>query len=94
MTSLHISHTVRDFDEWLTTFNAFDDFRAANGVTSLTIRQGADDRNFVAIDLQVATTEQARTLLATLEREIWPASPLVDGTPTTHLLESVVGAAV
>src|SRR5687768_12695751 len=89
MTSLHISHRVNDFDEWLTTFNSFADFRTQGGVTAQTVRHGVDDPNVVAIDLELDTIEDARALLQRLETEIWPSSPHFTGTPTTAILETV-----
>lgn len=93
MTSLHISHRVDDFDEWLTTFNSFTDFRAQGGVTATTVRHAVDDPNLVAVDLEFDSTDQARSFLARLETEIWPNSPHLSDTPGNCILESV-GAAV
>ena len=93
MTSLHITHTVNDFDEWLATFTSFADFRAQGGVKSTTVRRGIDDPNRVAIDLEFATPDEARSFLGHLETEIWPNSPHFIGVPTTHLLE-LAGATV
>jgi hypothetical protein len=87
MTSLHCFHTVRDFDEWLATFDTFDEFRSKGGVTALTVRRGVDDPNFVIVDLGFDTTAQAKSFLERLENEIWPNSPHVTGRPTSRLLE-------
>ena len=92
MTTLHISHTVRDFDEWLTTFNSFSEFRAQGGVTGLTVRHAADDPNFVAVDLEFESVEQARSFLGRLETEIWPNAPHIDGTPATRVMNTVRAA--
>jgi hypothetical protein len=89
MTSLHISHTVRDLDEWLATFRSFDDFRAQGGVRATGVRHGVEDPNLVAVDLEFDTPEQARSFLRRLETEIWPNSPHIDSTPAVLLLESV-----
>ena len=93
MTTLHISHTVRDFDEWLATFNSFTDFRAEGGVRSLTVRHAVDDPNLVAVDLDFGTTEEARSFLTRLQTEIWPNSPHVEGEPAAQLFEKVSTAA-
>jgi hypothetical protein len=89
MTSLHISHPVSDFDEWLATFNTFGDFRAQGGVTGLTVRHATDDPNFVAVDLEFANAAEAGAFLERLETEIWPSSPLLDGQPTARILDTV-----
>ena len=93
MTSLHISHTVNDFDDWLATFNAFADFRTQGGVQTCAVRHGIEDPNYVAVDLEFDTTEQARSFLGRLQTEIWPNSPHLTGEPTTLILESA-GATV
>ena len=92
MTSLHISHTVRDFDEWVQTFQAFDDFRAEGGVKNTAVRRGTDEPNLVIVDLDFASLEAARAFLVRLETEIWPGSPHIDGRPATALLETAVAA--
>ena len=93
MTSLHITHTVRDFDEWLTAFNEFADFRAQGGVTALTVRRGVDDPAFVVVDLELDTAAQAQALLEQLQTQVWPSSPHLTGQSVARILESV-GVAV
>ena len=88
MTSLNITHGVRDFDEWLATFKSFDAFRAEGGVTACSVRHGVDDPNVVTIDLEFDTPEQARALLERLQTEIWPNNPHFSGSPTTYLLQA------
>ena len=94
MTSLHIEHRINDsLDQWLETFNSFDEVRAQGGVTALQVRHAADDPQYLAVDLEFDTAANARSFLGFLETQIWPNSPHVDGTPTARLLESVgVGA--
>jgi hypothetical protein len=93
MTSLHIFHTVHDFDDWLAAFNSFTDLRAAGGVTGVTVRHAVDDPNFITVDLEFDTSEEAVAYLARLETEIWPNSPHIDSTPTPRVMETV-GAVV
>jgi hypothetical protein len=92
MTSLNITHGVRDFDEWLTTFNSFDAFRAEGGVTACSVRHGVDDPNMVSVDLEFDTVEQARAFLGRLQTEIWPNRQHVSGTPTAHLLHGAAAS--
>lgn len=90
MTTLNITHGVRDFDEWLTTFDTFDAFRAEGGVTAYSVRRGTDDRNLVSVELEFDAAAQARAFLGRLQTEIWPNTPhLRDGTPTAYLLEAL-----
>jgi hypothetical protein len=89
MTTLHIAHDVRDFDEWLATFQSFEAFRAESGVTTSTVRRGVDDPNHVAIDLGFASAEPARAFLAHLETNVWPLALHLVGTPTRTILAEV-----
>jgi hypothetical protein len=89
MTSLHIEHPVHDLEPWLATFRSFDDFRARGGVTAVHVRHGVDDPNYIAVDLEFESVEQARAFLAQLETQIWPNAPHFDGTPTTRILETI-----
>jgi hypothetical protein len=66
--------------------------RADGGVTAIEVRNGADDPNYVAVDLEFASLEQARSFLEFLEAKIWPTAPHFSGTPTTRILERVTAA--
>jgi hypothetical protein len=92
MTSLHIFHTVRDFDSWLATFNTFDDFRTSGGVKTTTVRRGIENPDFVAVDIEFDDAERARSFLTQLETQVWPNSPHLEGRPTVHLLEAVTAS--
>ena len=89
MTSLHIEDRVNDLEPWLETFRSFDDFRAEGGVKTVRVRHGVDDPNFVAVDLEFESVEQARAFLGQLEMTIWPNSPHFEGVPTTQILETI-----
>jgi hypothetical protein len=89
MTSLHIEHPVNDLEPWLATFRSFDDFRAQGGVTAVQVRHGVDNPNYIAVDLEFESVEQARAFLAQLETQIWPNAPHFDGIPTTRILETI-----
>ena len=89
MTSLHIEHTVNDVEPWLETFRSFDDFRAEGGVQAVQVRHRVDDPNYITVDLDFDTIDKAQAFLTRLETQIWPNSPHFDGTPTTHILETL-----
>lgn len=89
MTSLHIEHSVHDLESWLETFRSFDDFRAQGGVTAVQVRHAVGDPNYIAVDLEFDTVEQARAFLGQLERQIWPNSQHFEGAPTTRILETI-----
>jgi hypothetical protein len=89
MTSLHIEHSVHDLGPWLETFRSFDDFRVRGGVKAAQVRHRVDDPNYIAVDLEFDSIEQARAFLAQLEEQIWPTNPHFDGAPTAHILETI-----
>jgi hypothetical protein len=89
MTSLHIEHSVKDLEPWLETFRSFDDFRAQGGVKTVQVRHGVDNPNYIAVDLDFASVQQARAFLGQLETKIWPNSPHFDSIPTTHILDTI-----
>lgn len=72
MPTLHIEHGITDFTEWKSAFDRFADFRAQAGVRRHTIRQPVDDTNYVVIDLDFASTEEAQAFLAALREESGP----------------------
>jgi hypothetical protein len=89
MTSLHIEHSVNNLEPWLETFRSFDNFRAEGGVTSVQVRHGVDNPNYVAVDLDFDSVEQARTFLGQLQTKIWPNTVHFEGTPTSHIFETI-----
>jgi hypothetical protein len=92
MPTLHIEHEITDFTEWKSAFNRFADFRAQAGVRRHTIRQPVDDTNYVVIDLDFDSTDEAQSFLAALRERIWSSqdnAPALVGTPQTRILETV-----
>lgn len=59
MPTLHIEHTISDFEVWQQAFERFDDARQQAGVRSHQVRRPVDDGQYVVIDLAFATVEQA-----------------------------------
>ena len=89
MTSLHIEHPVRDLEPWLETFRSFDDFRTQGGVTAVQVRHGVDNPNYIAVDLEFESVEQARSFLGQLKATVWPNNPHFEGVPTTQIFETL-----
>jgi hypothetical protein len=89
MTTIHIEHGVNELEPWLDTFRSFDDFRAEGGVKAVQVRHGVDNPNYIAVDLEFESVEQARAFLERLKTQVWPNSPHFDGTPTSLILESL-----
>jgi hypothetical protein len=92
MTTLHIEHAITDFSTWQSAFDRFEEMRQQAGVRRQTVRRPVDDDQYVVIDLEFDTAEQATALLGVLNDKIWAArdnSPALAGKPRTSILETV-----
>lgn len=90
MVTLHIEHSVSDFDTWRTAFTRFADRRRQAGVRGHVVRRPVDDQHYLSIDLEFAEVEQAVAFEQFLRNHVWadPASsPALRGTPTTSILQ-------
>ena len=96
MPTLHIEHAITDFDTWVAAFRSFGDARRSAGVRQAHVRRPIDDRQFVVIDLDFDTREEANAFLNFLETVVWqnPAnSPALKGVPRTMVLETATDVA-
>ena len=92
MTTLRIEHPISDFQVWKTAFDGFAEARANAGVRGFMIRQPVDDPQYLMVDLEFDTAEQAETFAKFLEQHVWSspaASPGLAGTPQTRILDVV-----
>ena len=90
MTTLHIEHSVTDFDLWLTAFGRFGPARAQGGVRAQRVFRPQDDPRYVLIDLDFDTPGEAQRFLRFLETTVWASrdnSPALHGTPQVRLLD-------
>ena len=90
MFTLHIEHSISDFDTWRTAFAGFADMRVRSGVLAHTIRQPIDDPAYVLIDLDFDTAAQGEFFLEILRSRVWvnrDNSPALAGAPITRILE-------
>lgn len=90
MPTLHIQHAIVDFEIWNRAFDRFADVRERSGVRSHRIRRPVDDPNYVVIDLDFATTEEAERFLEFLRTNVWANSqnaPALVGVPEARILE-------
>lgn len=97
MITLHIEHSISDFDTWKSAFDRFAQMRRESGVRRHRIARPLDDREYVVIDLDFDTTANAEGFLNFLRTRVWStreASPALVGAPTTRILESVEDAGV
>ncbi|CAN5179704.1 MAG: hypothetical protein H0V13_08495 [Nocardioidaceae bacterium] len=91
MTTLHIEHAISDFDRWLTAFQRFADARAQAGVRDHRVQRPVDDPNYVVIDLDFDTVDDAERFLGFLQTRVWSSpqnAPALVGTPQTKILQS------
>ncbi len=90
MPTLHIEHAIIDFDLWKAAFDRFAEVRQQSGVLSHRILRPIDDKQYVVVDLDFGTDEQAQRFLTFLREQVWssPANaPALVGTPQTRILE-------
>ncbi len=92
MFTLHIEHTVPDYDAWKRAFDSDPLDRRASHVRSFRVMRPVDDPDFVMIDLDFDSSESAERLRAALQ-ELWkgPAGALARD-PRSRLLETVESA--
>ncbi len=90
MTTLHIGHAISDFGVWSAAFERFADVRAAWGVRAQRVQHPVDDPNYVVIDLDFDTPDQASRFLGFLHANVWSSAsnaPALVGTPQTKILQ-------
>ena len=92
MPTLHIEHTISDFDVWTTAFGRFAEVRRNAGVRDQRIRRPIDDDHYVVIDLDFDTVDEARGMLELLRTQVWASpsdSPALVGDARARILETV-----
>ena len=90
MTTLHIEHPITDLNAWLAAFDRFAETRAKAGVQAQRVQHPVDDPNYIILDLDFTTTEEAERFLAFLKTNVWSSTdnaPALAGTPQTKLLQ-------
>jgi hypothetical protein len=90
--TLHIEHAITDLKTWLSAFGAFADARRQAGVHAERILQPIDDDNYIVVDLDFGSADQAAAFLHFLKNQVWAVpenAPALAGTPRTMLLKLV-----
>ena len=91
MTTVHIEHTVNDFDAWKAAFDSDPADRAGSGVTHYAIFRLVDDPLSVMIQLDFDSRDKADAFLTVMEG-VWKspqvASMLVTG-PRARVTECI-----
>lgn len=75
MITLRIEHPVADYNSWKVAFDSDPVDRKGSGVRRYFVFQPMDDPNYVIIDLELDTADEANALLENL-RNLWKS---VDG---------------
>jgi hypothetical protein len=92
MPSLHIEHSITDLPTWLAAFNRFHGARTNAGVRSTRVHQPVEDDQYIYIQLDFDTAEEAASFKTFLETNVWSrsaASPGLVGAPTARVLREV-----
>jgi hypothetical protein len=90
MPTLHIEHPITDFGAWNSAFARFAEARHRAGVREQRVQRPAGDPNYVVIDLDFGTRDQAEAFLRFLKTQVWGVpgnAPALAGTPKTMILE-------
>lgn len=92
MPTLYIEHAVTGFDTWRAAFDGFAEMRRRAGVRSHRVRRPIDDPDYVIVELDFDTAEEARSFLGVLTTVVWATrerSPALAGTPRTRIVVDV-----
>jgi hypothetical protein len=90
--TLHIEHPITDLRTWLGAFSRFEEVRRNAGVRAHRIRQPVDDENYIYVELDFDSVEQAKAFRGFLETTVWAspnASPALAGPPWARVLTEV-----
>jgi hypothetical protein len=93
MPTLHIEHPITDLETWLSAFNGFADARRQAGVLGESVQRPVDNPEYIVVDLDFGTVEEAEAFLGFLRDGVWAIpenAPALAGAPETMILERVV----
>lgn len=91
MPILRLEHAISDFDLWKRAFDRDPVRREESGARSHVIHRPVDDPNYIAVDLEFDTREEAERFEVALH-ELWrsaAAAPALAGKPTVRIVETV-----
>jgi hypothetical protein len=90
MTTLHIEHSIHDFEVWRSAFARLADHRRKAGVIGHRVAQPLDDPHYLSIDLDFPDAPHAEAFLEFLQTRVWSStekSPALAGAVSTRILE-------
>jgi hypothetical protein len=92
MPTLHIEHEITDLATWLGAFGRFEEAREKAGVKAQRVAQPIDDDNYIYVELDFDSVEQAESFKNFLETKVWSnpdASPALGGSARARVLTEV-----
>jgi hypothetical protein len=92
MATLHIEHPITDLETWLGAFGRFAEARTRAGVKAQRVHQPIDDENYIYVELDFDSSEEADAFKDFLETTVWSstdASPGLRGAPRARVLTKV-----
>lgn len=90
MPTLQIQHEISDFATWSGAFGKFAEARRNAGCTAERVRRPVGDPDYVVVDLEFGTVEEAEAFLGFLTQVVWANpenSPALAGVPMGRVLE-------
>ncbi len=90
MATLHIEHPITDFPTWAAAFDRFAPARHEAGVRAERIQRPVKDQNYVVVDLDFDTIDDAEAFEQFLRTQVWAVAgnaPALAGTPATMILQ-------
>ena len=89
MPTLRIQHSVPNFDGWKRAFDSDPADRKGSGVRRYSVSRSVDDPNLVMIDLFFDSNDEARGLLAKMERIWLGPGKVVMQNPVAWIIDTV-----
>jgi hypothetical protein len=90
MTTLHIEHAITDYGVWKSAFDRFEELRRQSGVKHHRVLRPTDDPDYIVVNLDFGTAEEAGAFLEFLHSKVWSSpqgAPALAGTPQTRVLD-------
>lgn len=97
MPTLHIEHAITDFPTWQAAFGQFSGARRNAGARDERVHQPVADPNYVVVDLDFDTVDEANAFLQFLETVVWSNpgnAPALAGSPRALVLERAPAASL
>jgi hypothetical protein len=94
--TVRIEHGIHDYDAWKAAFDRDPADRRRSGVRSYRVLRPLDDPNYILIDLDFDTQDEAERFIGVMRR-VWQspqAAPALRGAPSARIAETVESATV